>query len=109
DGDVTTVTLITSPVHGSLTTFDLNGDFTYLPDTDFNGTDKFTYQVFDMYSMSNVVTVTISVGAVNDVPVAVGESYTIDEDTVLTINAPGLLANDSDPDGDPIQAAFNTN
>jgi len=37
-------------------------------------------------------------------PVAVGEAYSVDEDedNVLTIPAPGVLGNDSDPEGDPL-------
>lgn len=35
-------------------------------------------------------------------PVAAGESYAIDMDTTLSVSAPGLLANDSDPDGDSL-------
>jgi hypothetical protein len=36
----------------------------------------------------------------NHAPTAYGEDYTIAEDTALEIAAPGLLANDEDPDGD---------
>lgn len=35
----------------------------------------------------------------NRPPVAAGESYTTAEDTALDVAAPGVLANDSDPDG----------
>ena len=37
----------------------------------------------------------------NTPPVAVDDSYTTDEDTQLDVSAPGVLANDSDADGDP--------
>jgi hypothetical protein len=43
---------------------------------------------------SNVVTVT----AVNDPPVAGSDSFTTNEDTPLVVAAPGVLANDGDPD-----------
>jgi hypothetical protein len=36
----------------------------------------------------------------NAAPVAVADAYTTDEDTVLTVLAPGILENDSDADGD---------
>ena len=43
----------------------------------------------------------------NQPPVAVGDSYTTDEDTPLTVTAPGVLANDSDPNaGDTITAVL---
>jgi hypothetical protein len=34
----------------------------------------------------------------------VDNAYTTDEDTPLTVAAPGVLDNDSDPDGDPLTA-----
>ena len=43
---------------------------------------------------------TITVTPVNDAPVAVDDSYSTDEDTPLTVAAPGVLGNDSDVDGD---------
>ncbi|HXG10152.1 MAG TPA: cadherin-like domain-containing protein [Gemmataceae bacterium] len=43
---------------------------------------------------------------INHPPVAVSDSYTVDEDTPLQVNAPGVLGNDSDPDDDPLTAAL---
>jgi hypothetical protein len=48
--------------------------------------------------------VNVTVLNVNDPPVVAGEAYTIDQDTPLNVAAPGLLANDSDIDGDPLNA-----
>jgi VCBS repeat-containing protein len=42
----------------------------------------------------------------NQPPVAVDDAYTTDEDTPLTVDAPGVLANDSDEDGNPITAVL---
>ena len=39
---------------------------------------------------------------VNDAPVAGDNAYTTSEDTPLTVAAPGVLANDSDVDGDAL-------
>ena len=39
---------------------------------------------------------TITIGAVNDAPVAAGDSYATAEDTPLTVAAPGVLGNDND-------------
>ena len=41
---------------------------------------------------------------INPPPVARADAFSTDEDTVLTVAAPGVLANDNDPDGDPITA-----
>jgi VCBS repeat-containing protein len=45
--------------------------------------------------------VTITVTAVNDAPVATNDAYSTAEDTPLTVAAPGVLGNDTDPDTDP--------
>jgi hypothetical protein len=39
-------------------------------------------------------------------PVAADDSHATDEDTALVVAAPGVLANDSDPDGDPITVSL---
>ena len=49
-----------------------------------------------------------SVGPANNPPTATTDSYSTAEDTPLTISAPGVLANDSDPDGNPITSVLLT-
>ena len=46
------------------------------------------------------------IGPHNRPPVAVADSYSTNEDTPLTVPAPGVLGNDSDPDGDPFTAGL---
>jgi VCBS repeat-containing protein len=101
DGDALIVSSITSMASG--TAID-NGDgtVTYSPNPNFNGYDSFTYTANDGQANSNVATVTINVIPVNDPPVATDDAYATDEDTTLNIAAPGMLGNDSDPDGDPL-------
>ena len=41
---------------------------------------------------------------INNAPVAVDDEFEIDEDSVLTVSAPGVLATDTDFDGDPLRA-----
>jgi VCBS repeat-containing protein len=50
--------------------------------------------------------VSIVVIGVNDAPVAVGDSYSTEEGTALTVSAPGVLSNDTDPDGDTLTASL---
>jgi VCBS repeat-containing protein len=51
------------------------------------------------------VTVSLTVTAANDVPVAVGEAYGATEDVALAVPAlTGVLANDTDVDGNPLTA-----
>src|SRR2546430_9622291 len=69
--------------------------------------DCFTYKASDGRAQSRSATVTITVTPVNDAPVAANDdSYTTPEDTQLTVSAPGVLANDSDVDGDALSAVL---
>ncbi len=101
DGNALTAVLDTDVSSGTLM-LNADGSFTYDPNADFNGTDSFTYHANDGTVDSNIVTVTITVNAVNDPPVAVDDGYATDEDTSLNIAAPGVLTNDSDPESNPI-------
>src|SRR5439155_1289259 len=103
DGDPLTAILISGPAHGTLT-LNSDGSFTYTPALNYNGPDSFTYKANDGQADSAPVTVSITVTAVNDAPVAVNDSYTTAEDTTLNVAAPGVLANDGDVDGDPLTA-----
>ena len=42
------------------------------------------------------MTVSLTVTAVNDAPIAASDSYTVDQGTVLNIAVPGVLGNDTD-------------
>lgn len=100
DGDILTVDSISQPTNGTAT---INGsDLVYVPERDFSGVDSFTYTVSDGNGGISTGTVTITIEAVNDPPVAVNDSYETNEDTQLIIDAPGILWNDKDTDGDTI-------
>src|SRR6185503_6428658 len=55
-----------------------------------------TYKATDGVASSNTATVTITINTVNDPPVAVNDSTTVNEDT--TDNVVDVLANDTDAD-----------
>ncbi|PYR66687.1 MAG: hypothetical protein DMF88_15440 [Acidobacteria bacterium] len=105
DGDALHAALVAGTTNGSLT-LSADGSFTYTPNANFNGSDSFTYKANDGAADSNIVTVTITVNPVNDPPTGVADSYSTDEDTALTVAAPGVLANDTDLEGDPLTAAL---
>lgn len=100
DGDLLTAILVGGVSSGTL---DLrsDGSFEYTPDLGFTGTDSFTYQASDGTETSAETTVTLSVNAR---PNAFPDSYFVEPNTTLTVDAPGVLGNDSDPDGDGIIA-----
>jgi hypothetical protein len=68
--------------------------------TSYFGTDHFTYHVSDGLADSNVANVTLFV---NDfAPTTENSSYSVQRDKILSVDAPGLLANATDMDGDPL-------
>jgi len=103
DGDTLTAQLVTSPTNGTIS-FNANGSFTYTPNTNFSGTDSFTYAASDG-SLSDNATVSLTVTPVADAPEAVADTYAVNPDETLTVNvSTGVLANDSDADGDALDA-----
>lgn len=103
-----TVTLVANPSNGTLT-LGSDGSFTYTPNAYYNGFDSFTYRVSDGALQSNIATATINVAAVNDPPVAVNDTYAATEDTPLVVAAgSGVLANDTDVEGNPLSAVLVT-
>jgi VCBS repeat-containing protein len=103
DGDALTAVLVSDPAHGAVVLAD-DGSYTYTPAANYHGADGFSYRVGDGLGGSDVAAVSLTVTAVNHRPVAVADSYTAHESTDLTVAAPGVLANDTDADGDPLTA-----
>ena len=93
-----------SPANGTLTSIVTNGSFIYVPATGFTGTDSFQYIVQDENgNFSTAVTVFIDVvESFNRIPNGGEDFYSTEAETPLVIAAPGLLFNDSDPEGDDI-------
>ncbi len=97
--------VFSNPSKGTIVKDAANGTITYTPTKDFNGADSLTYQIKDSSgALSNKATISLTVNAVNDAPVAVNDSFTLNEDTPLTISFASILKNDSDvEDGVNIQ------
>jgi hypothetical protein len=74
DGDSLSIVNFSAPANGTLSLVD--GILTYTPNTDFNGSDSFTYQAFDGTEASNLATVSLLINAVNDDPVANDDPFT---------------------------------
>ena len=104
DGNLLTVTNVTQPAQG-IATVNANSTVTYKPATNYIGGDSFTYTVSDGWGGTATATVNVTVTP-DHPPMASPESYSVNEDTLLTVNAPGVLANDSDVDGDPLVAVL---
>ncbi|MCB9424250.1 MAG: cadherin-like domain-containing protein [Actinobacteria bacterium] len=122
------------PAHGTAV-IDSDGRYTYAPDPEFaraGGIDKFsvTIDAGSAYRLSGpagvfqtllhtlaqliglsgpdslLVMVTASVAGINRRPTAVADGYTTSEGVPVTGN---LLANDTDPDADPLTASLEVN
>ena len=92
------------PPNGNVT-MNADGSFGYTPDAGFAGADSFTYEASNSAG-SDTATVTITVGQRPNRPPSAGDdAFSTPQDTPLEITAADVLANDSDPDGDPLTFA----
>jgi len=90
DIDAISINAVTQGTNGTVTITNAGADLTYVPDADFFGTDTFTYNITDG-EFNSTATVTITVENVNDNPLAVDDSATLDEDSSTVIY---VLGND---------------
>ena len=91
------ITQVGGAVNGSVELLP-NGDIRFVPDADYFGPAQFDYLVEDGVGGQSLATVTLEVTPVNDAPRLQGEQVTLDEDTIATMSATQLLANDHDVD-----------
>ncbi len=112
DGTVEGFTIGSLPDHGTLyasakggTALQVGdlvtGSVYFVPAKDWNGSTTFEYSAVDNHgaSSASTATATINVAAVNDRPVGVNDSVTLNEDSVANGN---VLGNDRDVDGDSL-------
>ena len=86
--------------------FNSDGTFDYTPNAGFVGGDSFTYQISDGLE---TVQGTATIDVTNDVPELTADEYTVHHDTALSISLDdGVLANDTDADGDSFTASLNS-
>jgi Ca2+-binding RTX toxin-like protein len=88
DNDTLTAALATGPTSGSLA-LQPDGSFTYTPTAT---------------NVSNAATVTITIS--NVAPVAKDDAYSVIGGGTLMVPAPGVLGNDTDPNGDTLTAVL---
>ncbi len=94
---------------GALLTIEVNGAYSYAPNGAFNNlndgetaSDNFTYTVSDGNGGTHQASVSLTIEGLNGAPVAADDSFATYEDSTLTVDAPGILGNDNDPDADPL-------
>jgi Bacterial Ig domain len=117
DGDQIASGFHSDPDGGRILAMTPDGAFIYEPDPGFVGVDSFAYAVRDdLGSVNDRVDATIIVTAAteptnsgvvpNAPPVGVDDTFEVGVDRTLEIAAPGVIANDSDPEADPISVAL---
>ncbi|PSV31613.1 tandem-95 repeat protein, partial [Photobacterium sp. GB-210] len=112
DGDSLTFTSSTNPTNGTVVV-NTDGTWTYTPNSDFNGSDKFDVIVSDGKGGTDTITVNVTVNPINDAPVLVDDNndplgtdiaVTTDEEVAVS----GKLSA-TDVDGDSLTFASSTN
>ena len=101
DGDTLRLVSVTGSENLSVTLTD-DGFVQVTPAAYYFGTSSFSYTVADPDGLLSAGTVTIKVLPVNNAPLTTEDIYTQREDMPLVISVADLLANDFDPDGDPM-------
>jgi hypothetical protein len=95
DGDLLSYSVVKGPSNGNLS--GTAPKLRYTPKANFSGSDSFTFKVSDKTANSPAATVSITVTATNDPPMAYSDSATTQEDESVSITLAG-----GDDDGDVI-------
>ena len=94
---------------GGQATLAADGGFDYIPPSHLESLplgqvafDQVDYAVDDGHGNTDTATIVIRVEGLNDPPSAADDSFTLRENSVLTVPPLGLLENDQDIDADPL-------
>ena len=102
NGATLTPSVVSLPQHGSLS-LDPSGSFIYVNNGASAPVDTFTYHDTSTSGVSNTANVTINVTP-DHKPNTTPDTYSVAFGGTLTVPAPGVLANDTDADGDNLTA-----
>ena len=102
EGDDLSISELFDPVNGEVNKS--GNQAVFIPRANYFGNAGFSYRVTDGNGASDIGFVSLLVEPDSgDLPIPVADAvWAIDEDTSVTISPAELLANDVDPDGDPI-------
>ena len=105
-GDVLTFSLDTAPA--GMTIDPATGLIEWTPDAAQVGDNGVTVRAQDLGGLFDTQSFTVAVASGNHPPMAEDDAYEVEQDTILTVTAPGVLGNDSDLDGDTLTAELLT-
>ena len=97
--DTLFLTEVTSDRDGTVVAKSDTVSLDYTPAADFNGTETITYTISDGTD-TTTGTLTVTVNSIKDAPVAVADTFSVDEDAALT--SIDVVGNDIDVDGDTL-------
>ncbi len=100
DNDPLTITAVSAPAHGTAAI--TAGRISYTPMAGYSGADSFTYTISDGRGGTATASVAVTVNPApdpNEAPIAVNDDGGVLKGYDVDID---VLANDSDPDGDPL-------
>ncbi|MDB5948100.1 MAG: hypothetical protein JWQ33_3126, partial [Ramlibacter sp.] len=104
DGQPLSIASVAS-ASGGTAVLNPDGTVTFTPAADYSGPANFDYVATDSLLTSNAASVTVTIAAVNDAPVAASDTLAATEDTPVTYTAAQLLGNDTDVDGPALTVA----
>ena len=103
DSPILTARIASLPSHAEQFILNTDGTFTYIPDENYHGQDSFEYEVVDDAGNTSAATVFIDILPINDLPSAQPDMFNVLSGDVLN-ELVGVMANDSDVDGDALVA-----
>ncbi|KZS22873.1 hypothetical protein BMY_0705 [Wohlfahrtiimonas chitiniclastica] len=109
DGDELTYKVGDKPTHGTVTVDEKTGKYTYKPNPDYHGDDKFTVVVSDGKGGEVTVTVPVTVTPVNDAPNIEDAEVTVKQgvkDPIVHDVNDASTGRDEDVDGDKLTYAI---
>lgn len=95
DNDPVRFEIVGAPAHGSLSGEPPN--VVYTPEANYSGTDSFTFVARDVQGTSSPATVSLEIVAINDAPVALPATLTVEAGTPLS-----LVLTGRDPENDSL-------
>ena len=105
EGDTLTITAKTNGTHGTVEIVD--GKIKYVPESNYIGTDSFTYTISDGEGGSDIATVTVTIEGIpgNTAPEAADDAVITYINTAMTYD---VIDNDHDDDGDKLSISATT-
>ena len=95
DGDQLTFTIVSNPSKGALELNTFSGEISYTPHANQTGGDSFSYSVNDGQTDSTPATVLIDISEINDTPIGIGETFSLDEESPLSASLTAIDVDDT--------------